>query len=129
MGVSKKAQGTIFALSEVAVLNKEVDSLLQEKDLSFVVKYDLATLFVSTQAVVTQFEKTRMDIFKKYGKVVKGEEAGYTLDGCKDKDKAVEEINKLLAKTEVFTTKFKLADFKGFKSEKAYFFIYRFFDV
>jgi len=125
MGVRK---GTAkFTINELVMLNKELNNLMAEKTVGFIEKYEVAKLLAEVQEIIVSFEKDRLEVFKKYGKK-DGE--NYSLEGSKDKNKAIKELNVLGEKEKSLTTKAKLTDFKELKeSDKIYFFIYRFFGL
>jgi len=114
----------VLKISEVAELNNELVSMNKEKDISFVVKYNLSKLREKTQSVMKKFEEQRLELFKKYGDEIedkKGKKTGqYQLQGAKGEEKGLEELKKLLDETETFEDSYKLDDFKDLKTDKPY---------
>jgi len=114
----------VLKISEVAELNNELVSMNKEKDISFVVKYNLSKLREKTQSVMKKFEEQRLELFKKYRDEIedkKGKKTGqYQLQGAKGEEKGLEELKKLLDETETFEDSYKLDDFKDLKTDKPY---------
>lgn len=113
--------------NEILELNKELNNLLSEESISFVTKYDISKMIEKTQKTSESFDKIKLDIFKKYGKLVDGETDAYTLENSDKKEEAIKQLNAILEKTETVNSNLKIDDFKDLKSKYPYRIIYKLF--
>lgn len=114
------------SLNEVLVLNGELVNLNKEEGISFHVKYDLVKFLEKTNDVVTRFNKSKLDLFKKLGTCTDEKKQTYTLEGTENEEKAMEELQMLINKKETFDFEFQLEDFSDLKSSNSYIQIMRF---
>lgn len=103
-----------LTIGDVVKLNVELTEMGTE-ELDFDIKFDLAVLADRTANIVRNYQKQRTAIFKKYGKKKPGE-TEYVLDGSPRIDEALEQLEKLLDKEEIFEKNLKFSDFKELKS-------------
>ena len=109
-----------FTLADCVQLNHELFLLQGEKELNFALKYSISKVFDKTTKITKDFNSLRNKIIEKYGSLVPDSKDQYTLDGSKDEEKGIQELEALSEKTEEFEVEFKLEDFKDFKSENRY---------
>lgn len=116
-------------IGDVLVLDRELNSLLTEEQVSFVTKYDITKLLEKVSKVSKRFSDSRVEIIKKYGSEVEDKRETYTLENAKkeDREKAFDELEKLAEKKEVFEGhSFTAEDFKDMKSKYPYKIFYSF---
>ncbi len=113
-------------VEEIIQLNQELLGLIQEKELTFTLKWYLVKLSEKTQPVVKRFNDQKLELFKKYGIERKDRPGTYTLDGSKDIEKGKAELDKLIEIEEEFTAEFKFKDFEDLKSTNPYIKVMRF---
>jgi len=118
--MKKVTEGVKLNLTEIIALNFELQQLQKEQDLTFALKYDLVKMMEETQDIVSNFNKQKMGVYKKYGKCTDEAKEIYTLDGADGEIDGIEELTKLVEKEEVLNASYKLADFKDLKSNVPY---------
>jgi len=119
-------------LSDVLVLNQELQQMNREKEISFVVKYKLVKLLEKTQSLVKKFNETKLELFKKYGKEDKKIKGNFSLNDATPANykKGMDELTKLIEVEEIFTEfAFDIKDFENVKSEVGYFQIFKFMNT
>lgn len=128
MAKPKKLSLKIF---DLLILERELNSLLTEDQISFVTKYDITKLLESVTVVCERFYKSRTEVIEKHGVPMKDSPSRFTLDGAdqKEQDIAVKIIEELGEKEEVFTAVFSMEDFKDLKSKYPYKIFYKFVDT
>lgn len=113
-------------ISEIIVLNSELINLNREVELTFLLKYNLVKLQEQTKDIVRRFNKSKLDLFEKYGVCTDEKTKAYTLEGAEKYDVAIKELESLLDNTESLKATFKLNEFKEMKTEQPYFMIMKF---
>lgn len=113
-------------LVNIITLNRELQMLQKEPTIIFAVKYDLVKLLEKTQDIVNRFNKTKLDLYKRYGKCSDEKKQIWTLNGADEEKKGNEELKKLIDKKEKFEETFTMKDFKDLKSEFPYIQIMKF---
>ena len=103
-----------LTIAEAVKLNVELTEMGTE-ELDFDIKYKLGLLADRTAGIVRNFQKQRTAIYKKYGKKKEGE-TEWSLEGSKDIDLALEQLEKLMDVEEEFDKELKFEDFKELKS-------------
>lgn len=113
-------------LSEVILLNHELQGLQSEPTISFAVKYELVKLLERTQDIVRRFNKQKLELFKKYGKCTDEKTQTYTLQGADKEKEGLKELDLLISTKETFNESFEMEDFKDMKSAIPYIQIMKF---
>lgn len=104
-----------LTIAEVIKLNNELTEMGTE-ELDFDIKYDLAVMADRTTNIVRNYTKQQTAIYKKYGKKKEGE-TNWVLEGSPKIDEALEQLEKLMDKEEIFEKSLKYSDFKELKSK------------
>ena len=125
----KKVTSTKLSLGQVLILDQELQQLNVEKDIPFIVKYELSKLAGKTTEIVKRFNTAKLELFKKYGTCTDEKSGTYTLEGSKDFEKGVKELNALVEVIETFDETFSLSSFLEVKSNVPYTQIFKFFNA
>jgi len=123
--MSKKVK---LNINDVFALNRELQHVNKEKDVSFVVKYHLSKVFDKTTSIVNRFNESKLELIKKYGKEVEGKSGDFTLEGSKDFEKGMKELTALIEVEEEFEFEIKIDDFKDVKTDFPYNQIFKFME-
>lgn len=116
-------------LMETLVLQRELQNMLTEETISFVVKFDVTTILEKVTVVTKRFSDSRLAIIKKYGNPVADTPDTFSLEDSTptNKKKGMEELEALAEKPEEVEYKeLKLEDFKDLKSKFPYRVLYQF---
>ena len=125
----KKVTSTKLSLGQVLILDQELQQLNVEKDIPFIVKYELSKLAGKTAEIVKRFNNDKLELFKKYGTCVDEKSGAYTLEGSENFEKGMKELNTLVESTETFNETFSLNSFLEVKSNVPYTQIFKFFNA
>jgi len=113
-------------INEVFILNEELQNLNKEKDVSFVVKYHISKVMDKITTIMKRFNDSKIEVIKKYGKETEKDSGAYTLEGCKDFEKGVKEINELIKIEEDIDFEINMEDIKDLKTDFPYNQIFKF---
>ena len=119
---------TKLSLGQILQLQTEVGWMLQEPELSFVMKYKLSKLKDKVDAIVRNFRKQQVAIFEEFGDCVNEKTKEYKLKGAEKEAEGVAELEKLVEQEEGFNEEYHLTEFEALKTDKFYYIIMKFFN-
>jgi len=112
-----------MSVIDILQLNAELQAMNREKEVNFVTKYKIIVLFEITKRITERFNKTKLELFQKYGEEDKENKGSFNLQNASPANykKGMAELEELTQVEETFTGhSFDIKDFENIKSETGY---------
>ncbi len=118
---------TTLKLGDIVTLNEELRAMNKEKDISFVIKFQLVKLLEHTNRLIKPFNAIRLELIKKHGIEVPNRPGQYTLAGSDKDGKGMAALEELLEVEENFNNvQFNLKDFARLQTSTSYIQFFKF---